>query len=69
MLGAPPVGARSAAADAHMGNGLDFDLEAGSANAATCTRIEARKLPVKNSRRACHTFSRWVMLVTKTLLS
>src|SRR6516162_11497197 len=36
-----------------------------SANAATCTRVEVGKLPVKNSRRACHTFSRWVMSVTK----
>src|SRR5205814_8260955 len=37
----------------------------GVAKAATCTSVEAGKLPVKNSRRACHTFSRWLMSVTK----
>src|SRR5256714_13826102 len=37
----------------------------GVAKAATCTRVEAGKLPVKNSRRGCHTFSRWVISVTK----
>src|SRR5271157_162293 len=40
-------------------------LSEGSASAATCTRVEVGKLPVKNSRRARHTFSRWVMSVTK----
>src|SRR5207248_5557740 len=37
----------------------------GLAKAATCTRVEAGKLPVKNSRRACHTFSRRLISVTK----
>src|SRR4029077_9546171 len=40
-------------------------LSEGSASAATCTSVEAGKLPVKNSRRACHPFSRWLMSVTK----
>ena len=32
----------------------------GSASADTWTRVEVGKLPVKNSRRACQTFSRWL---------
>ena len=40
-------------------------IEEGSAKAATCTKVDAGKLPVKHSRRARQTCSRWLMSVTK----
>ena len=49
---------RSALAGADMGDGFDFDLERRVGQGGHLHQVEAGKLPVKNSRRACHTFSR-----------
>ncbi len=44
---------------------VDFDLQHRIGKRRNLHNVEHGKFPVRNSRRACHTFSRWLMSVTK----